>query len=122
MPYRADLDPLEYPDCWPALKPGEWCFDAAGALVANLPCDTPFATSHPTRPIAWGLSGTKEKPTVTPSIKVSTRTRELPDGTMLPAGRGRDVVEWHGFLTEGQWRPCADSPDYPKGATPALTP
>lgn len=90
MSYRPDLDGTG--QGWPmsALSVGQWCF-RDGMLVARLPSgDLAYFDER------WSVTGPPESPTARPSIrKLDAQQRTL----------------WHGFLTEGRWEPCADSPD-----------
>ncbi len=84
MSYRPDL---EAPEADPTeLRPGEWTFDEAGRLWGRTPNGHIF---HIT-PALWNISGPRDAPTATPSIRISNSHGEL----------------WHGFLTAGEFKPC----------------
>lgn len=88
--YRADLDGASSWTGDLAPKPGDWFWDNTGTLCVRLPEPGGFA-----RLAGWSVSGPKDAPTVTPSIRQSY-TRE--DGTV------REI--WHGHLVNGEFRPC----------------
>ncbi len=94
MPYRPDLDGMTYGEVFNHLKREEWCFDPDGHLLTLLPGNGGGFRSN-LKDGTWRLSGTREAPTITPSIHV--RVEKTWDGG------GWETV-WHGFLTNGQWR------------------
>jgi hypothetical protein len=98
MPHRPDLDGSGQVWRHTQLLAGEWCF-RDGVIVVRTP-DPGFTLSYLD---GWAVSGPPERPTVTPSIR---QYHKRPDGS--------DQTDWHGFLTDGQWLPCGDSPP-PRG-------
>lgn len=56
------------------------------------------ASFIPPRP-QWTFDGNLDKPTVSPSLR--TFAHDQPG----------QVTHWHGFLQEGEFRPCSDSPN-----------
>ncbi len=90
MAYRSDL---EGRNSWvgdSAPKPGDWWWDNTGTLCVRLPEPGGFA-----RLVGWTVTGPKEAPTVTPSIR-QYYTRE----------DGSEQERWHGWLTGGEWKSC----------------
>lgn len=76
---------MHMPDKEPhQLTPGDWCW-FEGLLWAAVP--TSGAVAHLAN---HTVTGTRDAPTVTPSI---LSRRGKPD-------------EWHGYLTNGEWRSC----------------
>jgi len=81
-------------------KKGDWCFVNDDIYIAiqlgdekfNESCVLPISkepADQPLNKIAWRWNGSKEAPTLTPSI--------------LHWGNGRDKpATWHGYLTDGK--------------------
>lgn len=52
---------------------------------------------------AWRYNGNLDKPTLEPSIRVSTKRPLNPED---PPEKWQEVELWHGFLTDGQLKSC----------------
>ena len=54
-------------------------------------------------PNAWNWDGNVDRPTLSPSIKLSKKKQENPDD---PPEKWREIELWHGHLKAGQLESC----------------
>lgn len=117
-PCKCSVDcfpvPRDY-DFWhPEMRVGAFCFidvvDAGNRyreLLIVLPCEGGELHGLPIAPAvisgwnkaAWNLSGTPEKPTLSPSVRTGERDHTKPDRPIV-------VEHWHGYLTNGRLVSC----------------
>lgn len=84
-----------------------WYYTAEGSeapagmhIVCPCGCGGLWGASFP----RWTLDGDRDAPTLSPSLRF-----------LEPTSDGSHATHWHGFIRNGVFETCSDSPHRPKG-------